>query len=146
MEPSGQQGLLGGGGGQADNEAAVQGRGEVGSWQRSYMQAGAADRECCGLPGPSIMHDTPVSHRPRPCRYDKSFCSQAAELYTSAGAINNIYYCLGYDYDSVYPGASVLMLMNKPNPTVSPTPRCERGAAKAACPDLCGLLCRQAGS
>lgn len=52
------------------------------------------------------------------CRYDKSYCSEAAQRYKEAGAINNIYYCLGYDYDSVYPGASVLMLMLKLNPEV----------------------------
>lgn len=63
----------------------------------------------CLVPPPNVR----LVLRPHPAttrRFDDAFCDEAVELYTEAGAINNIFYCLGYDYDAVYPGASVLLL------------------------------------
>ncbi len=42
------------------------------------------------------------------CRFDSSYCGEAADRFTSAIRINNMKYGLGYDYDAVIPGVAAL--------------------------------------
>lgn len=50
------------------------------------------------------------------CKYDGDFCDEAVERFNGAMSINNMKYGLGYDWDSVMPGAAALLVSIKLDP------------------------------
>jgi hypothetical protein len=47
------------------------------------------------------------------CKYDQSYCRAAAQAWDDCMQINNIKYALGYDWDTVLPGAAAVAVTIK---------------------------------
>jgi hypothetical protein len=53
------------------------------------------------------------------CRYDKASCADAAKYWGECMKVNNVKYALGYDWDTVLPGAAALLVAGQVEPVAT---------------------------